>query len=174
MLPKRTPRRKCRGHEREWRGFCVDANLEDEWLARLNDLQAFDLISICEGHCNRQAEPSRTPPHIKLRLKERLLRGVASHWDEHKMAVVGKVNRLFETGDTYVNLELKFKLRGGPVDLSRGSGGEDTRSPRKDLGGDGRRGPTLVSTERDSGRGSRQDGGPPMERCRWKGADQDA
>jgi hypothetical protein len=113
MLPKRTPRRKCRGHEREWRGFCVDANLEDEWLARLNDLQAFDLISICEGHCNRQAEPSRTPPHIKLRLKERLLRGVASHWDEHKMAVVSEVNRLFETGDTYVNLELKFKLRSG-------------------------------------------------------------
>ena len=113
MLPKRTPRRKCRDHEREWRGFCVDANLEDEWLARLNGLQAFDLISICEGHCNCQAEPSMTPPHIKLRLKERLLRGVASYWDEHKMAVVGEVNRLFETGDTYVNLELKFKLRSG-------------------------------------------------------------
>jgi hypothetical protein len=113
MLPKRTPRRKCKDYEREWRGFCVDANLEDEWLERLNGLQAFDLISICEGHCSRQAEPSMTPPHIKLRLKERLLRGVASHWDEHKMAVVGEVNRLFETGDTYVNLELKFKLRSG-------------------------------------------------------------
>lgn len=113
MLPKRTSRRKCRDHEREWRGFCVDKNLQDDWLERLNDLQAFSLISICEGHYNRQAEPSRTPPHVKLRLKERLLPDVASYWDEHKMEVLSKVNELFQTGDTYVNLELKFKLRLG-------------------------------------------------------------
>ena len=113
MLPKRTSRRKCRDHEREWRGFCVDKNLQDDWLERLNDLQAFNLISICEGHCNRQSEPSRTPPHVKLRLKERLLPGVASCWDENKMEVLSKVNELFQTGDTYVNLELKFKLRLG-------------------------------------------------------------
>lgn len=29
------------------------------------------------------------------------------------MAVLEEVNRLFQTGDTYVNLELKFKLRQG-------------------------------------------------------------
>lgn len=113
MLPKRTSRRKCRDHEREWRGFCVDKNLQDDWLERLNDLQAFSLISICEGHCNRQTEPSRTPPHVKLRLKERLLPSVASCWNENKMEVLSKVNELFQTGDTYVNLELKFKLRLG-------------------------------------------------------------
>jgi hypothetical protein len=44
-------------------------------------------------------------------LKERLLPGVARRWDEHKMAVLDAVNKLFQTGDTYVNLELKFKLR---------------------------------------------------------------
>lgn len=113
MLPKRTSRRKCRDHEREWRGFCVDKNLQDDWLERLNDLQAFSLISICEGHCNQQTEPSRTPPHVKLRMKEHLLPNVASCWDEHKMEVLSKVNELFQTGDTYVNLELKFKLRLG-------------------------------------------------------------
>jgi hypothetical protein len=118
MLPKKTSRRKCRNHEREWRGFCVDRNLEDEWLVRLNDLASFDLISICEGHCGRQAEPSRTPPHIKLRLKERHLPDIASRWDDHKMAILGKVNELFQVGDTYVNLELKFKLRSGTGRLS--------------------------------------------------------
>jgi hypothetical protein len=29
------------------------------------------------------------------------------------MAVVSQVNKLFDTGDTFVNLELKFKLRSG-------------------------------------------------------------
>ena len=113
MLPKKTLRRKCRDHEREWCGFCVDKNLEDDWLARLNNLAVFDLISICEGHCGRQTEPSRTPPHVKLRLKENHLPGIASQWDSHKMAILSAVNRLFQTGETYVNLELKFKLRSG-------------------------------------------------------------
>lgn len=111
MLSKRTARRKCREHEREWNGFCVDKNLKDDWLVRLNNLQALEPISICEGHSTQRSESSRTFPHIKLRLKEHLLPGVARHWDEHKMAVLKAVNRLFQTGDTYVNLELKFKLR---------------------------------------------------------------
>ena len=110
-LPRRTSRRSCRDHEREWQGFCVDENLEDDWLIRLNGLETLGLISICEGHCNRQTESPQTPPHIKLRLKEPLLPGIASRWDEHKMALVSNVSRLFQTGDTYVNLELKFKLR---------------------------------------------------------------
>ena len=118
MLPKKTPRRKCRDHEREWRGFCVDKNLEDDWLERLNELATLDLISICEGHCSRQTEPSKTPPHIKLRLKENLLLGIASQWDDHKMAILSEVNRLFQAGETYVNLELKFKLRSGTGRLS--------------------------------------------------------
>ncbi len=113
MLPRKTPRRKCRDYEREWNGFCVDRSLEDDWLERLNGLEAFSLISICEGHRDRSSEPSRTPPHVKLRLRENLLPRIASRWDEHKMAIVSEVNRLFQTGDTYVNLELKFKLRSG-------------------------------------------------------------
>ena len=113
MSPRKTLRRKCRDHEREWNGFCVDKGLEDNWLMRLNNLQTFGLISICEGHHRHQTETSRTSPHIKLRLKEHLLPGIATHWEEQKMAVVSEVSRLFQTGDTYVNLELKFKLRSG-------------------------------------------------------------
>jgi hypothetical protein len=113
MLPRRTARRECRDHEREWRGFCIDQNLEDDWLERLNALEAFGLISICEGHCDGRSEPPRTPPHIKLRLADELLPGIAGHWDVHKMAILDAISRLFQTGDTYVNLELKFKLRSG-------------------------------------------------------------
>ena len=111
MTLRRLPRRKCRDSEREWRGFCVDRNLEDEWLERLNALRVFDLISICEGHFNRQQEPARTSPHIRLRLKDGFLSGISRHWDEHKMAVVSEVNRLFETGGTSVSLDLRFRLR---------------------------------------------------------------
>ena len=113
MLPRRTARRECRDHEREWRGFCVDQNLEDDWLEHLNALEAFVLISICQGHYDGRSEPSGTPPHIKLRLTDDLLPGVARHWNEHKMAILDAISRLFQTGDTYVNLELKFKLRSG-------------------------------------------------------------
>lgn len=91
--------------------MCVDENLEDDWLEHLNALKAFDLISICEGHSNRQQVPARTSPHIRLRLKEIFLSSIARHWDEQKMVVVSKVNRLFETGDTSVSLDLRFKLR---------------------------------------------------------------
>ena len=118
MLPRRTPRRECRDSEREWNGFCVDKNLRDEWLVPLNGLNAFNLISICEGHCHRRSEPRMRPPHIKLRLKERLLHGVTGRWDEHKTAVLGEVNRLSQVGDTYVNLELRCKLRSGAARLS--------------------------------------------------------
>jgi hypothetical protein len=111
MLVRRTSRRPCRDYEREWNGYCVDKNLQDEWLICLNHLEAFNLISICEGHCGHQAEASRVAPHIKLRLKEHLLADVSRYWNEYKMAIVSKVNGLFQAGDTYVGLELKFKLR---------------------------------------------------------------
>ena len=111
MTIRRTTHRECRDNEREWQGFCVDKNLEDEWLERLNALKAFDLISICEGHRNRQQQPAITAPHIRLRLRDDLLSGISRHWDEHKMAVMSEVNRLFETEGTSVSLDLRFRLR---------------------------------------------------------------
>jgi hypothetical protein len=113
MADRRRPARKCKAHEREWNGLCVDRNLDDEWLVRLNQLRAFDLISICEGHCRRPAEPSTTCPHIKLRLKDELLAGSGGIWDEHKMQVVSALGRLFSSADTHVSFELRFKARSG-------------------------------------------------------------
>jgi hypothetical protein len=84
MPVRKTPRRQRREYEREWNSYCVDKNLEDEWLIRLNDLEAFRLISICMGHSGCQTELAKAAPHIKPKPKERLLPGIARCWDENK------------------------------------------------------------------------------------------
>jgi hypothetical protein len=111
MVRRENPRRRCREYEREWRGRCVDVGLADTWLERLNQLEAFRLISVCEGHVSGYSDPHGSVSHVKLRLKEGYLPEVASRWDEHKLALLELVARLFQTGDTYVNLELKLRLR---------------------------------------------------------------
>jgi hypothetical protein len=113
MAMRRSLRRRCREHEREWNGLCVDRNLQDDWLVRLNQLGAFDVVSVCEGHCDRSREPSTTCPHIKLRLKDAILASSGCLWDEHKMEVVSALGSLFSSADTHANVELKFKARSG-------------------------------------------------------------
>ena len=103
--------RKCSPLEREWRGLCVDKNLDAEWFEQLNNLRLFDMISVCEGHFSNDDSCSGTPPHIKLSLKEQYLPHIVSQWDRHKMVVIEGVSTLFQTGQTYVNLELKCRLR---------------------------------------------------------------
>ena len=106
-------RRECRDYERRWRDTCVDKNLEDEWLERLNDLETLALVGICEGHPDRRAGSSGRYPHIALRLKESLLPGIAGRWGELRVAMLNEIGRLFESGDTDARLELKFRLRAG-------------------------------------------------------------
>jgi hypothetical protein len=91
----------------------VDKNLQDDWLERLNGLEAFTLINICEGHSDQRAGSSGRYPHISMRLKEWLLPGIAPHWERLRGAVLSEMNRLFQVGDTDINLELKFRLRAG-------------------------------------------------------------
>ena len=112
MLMK-SSRRECRDHERKWRDFCVDRNLEDGWLERLNSLSAFTLIGICEGHGEQRVGSPGRFPHLNLRLKEQLLPGIARNWEELRAALLNEVHRLFQAGETHFNLELKFKLRAG-------------------------------------------------------------
>jgi hypothetical protein len=112
-MTTRSPERKCKDYERWWGDLCVDKNLKDEWLVRLNDLQAFTMVGICEGHCDRRPGSSGRFPHINLRLKEQLLPGLANRWEELRLAILNEVNRLFQIGDTYIDMELKFKLRAG-------------------------------------------------------------
>lgn len=113
MLRRRTARRECREHEKQWREFCVDKNLEDDWLERLNHLKTFALVGICEGHCDRQPGSPGRYPYIALRLRESLLPGIAKGWGELRTAMLSEVSRLFQAADTDINLELKFRLRAG-------------------------------------------------------------
>jgi hypothetical protein len=92
--------------------------LEDEWLQRLNDLRAFDLISICEGHRDRRPGSAGSYPHLNLRLKEHMLPAISDHWEVYKSVFFDQANRLFQTGDTLVNMEVKFKLRLGVAKIS--------------------------------------------------------
>jgi hypothetical protein len=112
-MTKATPRRACRDHERLWRDLCVDKNLKDDWLERLNRLEAFTLINICEGHADQRPGSPGSYAHISMRLKEWLLPGIARHWEELRGAVLSEMNRLFQVGDTDINMELKFRLRAG-------------------------------------------------------------
>jgi len=109
----KTTRRKCQEYEKRWREFCVDKNLEDDWLERLNRLKTFALIGICEGHSGRQSGSSARYPYISLRLKESLLPSIPKHWEELRTAMLSEVSRLFQAADTDINIELKFRLRAG-------------------------------------------------------------
>ncbi|MGD2155316.1 MAG: hypothetical protein PVG32_00460 [Anaerolineales bacterium] len=108
----------CKEYERLWEGHCIDKNLADEWLDRLNKLGCFDLISICEGHSDRRPGSASAYPHLNLKLKEHLLPPVSDRWDKYKSVFFDQVNRLFQTGDTLVNMEVKFKLRLGVAKMS--------------------------------------------------------
>ena len=111
MSARKRSHRGCRDYEREWNGFCIDKNLEDNWLLRLNELKCLRPISICEGHSDQKAGSSRTFPHIKLRLLDPLLPGIAGHWDQLKRILPDELKRLFHDGNTYLELELKCRFR---------------------------------------------------------------
>jgi hypothetical protein len=103
----------CLDHERRWRDRCVDKNLKDVWLERLNALKSFNMVSLCEGHVRLFKNPSSKYPHINLKLKDQYLPGFAKEWVDLRPAILNEVHNLFQVGDTYFNLELKHKLRAG-------------------------------------------------------------
>ena len=61
----------CQTHEKRWLDYCVDKNLDEHWLEELNSLQAFNLVSICEGHFSQAKNPSKKFAHISLKLKSK-------------------------------------------------------------------------------------------------------
>jgi len=111
-------RRECRPHERRWRDRCVDRNLVDEWLERLNKLENFRLVGICEGHFVNNPQSTRVFPRIHLALKGPVLPGLVDHWSSLKSVVVGEVERIFGSGDANYDLELRFNARRGPRGLA--------------------------------------------------------
>jgi len=114
MINNRNPMmKKCQAHEKRWRDFCIDKNLEERWLEELNDLNSFNLISICEGHLAPNKNTLSKYSHINLKLKESLLPGFLKDWETLRPDILNEIHNLFQKGDTYFNLELRFKLRAG-------------------------------------------------------------
>jgi hypothetical protein len=106
-------RKECQAHEKRWRDFCVDKNLQETWLEELNNLKTLNLISICEGHYAHKPHSSSKFPHINLKLKEELLSGFLKDWETLRPGIINEVHNLFQKGDTYFNFELRFKIRTG-------------------------------------------------------------
>jgi hypothetical protein len=106
---ERRVRRRCRSYQREWRGHCVDMNLEDAWLESLNSLIAFDLISICEGHRIGREGRGRRHAHVNLRLKESLVPITVRDFDGHAQVIQRHIVELF--GDGRSNVEVDFHIR---------------------------------------------------------------
>ena len=67
-------RRACDPGKRLWRAYQVDEGLENDWLYRLNELNVFELTSICQGHPSARRSILRSHPHIILRVREVRLR----------------------------------------------------------------------------------------------------
>ena len=111
---KKKPAQKiCKEYERRWRDFCVDKNLEDDWLERLNDLRAFILVGICEGHSDNESLSSKRYPQINFRLRKSLLKGIAADWDHLRIEMLQETGKLLHSDNTNMRLELSFRLRAG-------------------------------------------------------------
>lgn len=111
MRIKRLP--QCRQHQRRWRDYNVDKNLKDEWLERLNDLKAFDLRSICEGHPNGRYLTYRSFSHITLVLNDDLTELLTSDWYTYQEKVKEGVDRLSSHPLTSTIIELNYEYRKG-------------------------------------------------------------
>lgn len=116
-MPEARNRRTARDYERVWRERCVDRNLQDDWLEALNDLQVFDLISICEGHVAADNKSPKSRPHINLRLRSPLAPRAVSIWPTLSADLGHAMLSMFNVQDSSVTLELKQEvrlIRGGP------------------------------------------------------------
>ena len=141
MADGRGPRRGCKDFERPWRDLCVDRNLQDDWLERLNNLRSFRVISICEGHYHPDSPggSAKRFPHIKLRLKDQFLPDIPGQWDQLRPIISNELHRLFYCVDTYLDVELKYRFKWAGVrfayqeDLTvRISGRRRRESPQMD------------------------------------------
>lgn len=101
----RTPRET----ERIWNNRIVDKNLEDGWLESLNSLKVFELISICEGQANGRG-PFSNRPHINLRIREKHIPMMATHFDEIATNLQKKLIELFGNENTNADIEYKIKF----------------------------------------------------------------
>jgi len=104
-------RRSCRDYERIWNDRCVDKNLKDDWLLRLNNLNCFDLKSICEGHSNQGSRRLRRTANINLQIKSIYFEKIACKWEKYKLSVRNNIQNILDADNTRYELELKYSCR---------------------------------------------------------------
>ena len=104
--------RTCREYERLWQGRCVDRNLSDDWLAALNTLDVFRLVSICEGHLAERGGRA-SAPHVNLRLRPELVGAAYAGWDDLSVGLAAEFGRLVRPIDTTAEAELRLAVRLG-------------------------------------------------------------
>ena len=104
-------KKECKEHEKRWKDYCVDKNLDDEWLERLNQLKAFQLMGICEGHIKRQVEAKSSYPNVNLKLRDEFVVSVVEKWPELKTEILKEAAEILEHHATQTRLELYHRLR---------------------------------------------------------------
>jgi hypothetical protein len=101
---------QCKPHERPWRDWAVDRNLDDQWLEHLNNLETFDLINICEGHIDVNPTSVKRNPRIILRPKEAHIRPLTVHWYDLKEAIGDEIERIWPGGESIIDFEIQHRL----------------------------------------------------------------
>jgi len=101
---------KCEMHERPWRDWAVDRYLDDRWLERLNNLESFSLVSICEGHLYVDPKSVKRRPCIILRPKEAYMMPLTVRWYELKEAIAVEIERIWPDKETIIEFEIQHRL----------------------------------------------------------------
>jgi len=100
----------CRPYERPWRDWAVDRNLDDQWLERLNNLETFSLVSICEGHIDVKPTSVKRRPCIILMLKNDYIRPLTVRWYDLKKPLAAEIERTWPGEETIVEFEIQHRL----------------------------------------------------------------
>ena len=88
----------------------MDRNLDDQWLERLNNLETFNLINICEGHIDVNPTSVKRNPRIILRPKEAYIRPLTAHWYDLKKALAAEIERIWPDDETIIEFEIQHRL----------------------------------------------------------------
>lgn len=104
------PSVECKSYERPWRNWAVDRNLDDCWLERLNNLETFSLVGICEGHIDVKPTSVRRSPRIALMLKKVYMRPLTEQWYDLKEALAIEIKRTWPDAESIIQFEIQHRL----------------------------------------------------------------
>ena len=101
---------ECKSHERPWRDWAVDRNLDNQWLERLNKLETLNLVSICEGHIDVKLTSVKRRPVIIVRPKEAYMRPLTVLWYDLKEALADAIENIWPSEETIIEFEIQHRI----------------------------------------------------------------